>query len=175
MTLRQIVLPFFNHYPGLSHYWWHRLFFVIFGILFIVGGAGGIFAGWIIPYEYYHNENRSVCSNAYPDRSSSFSPAPRIGTRTRTLDDLFIGGSGHLITQEDVNKYWQDRNKKEESMKLFNSCIEDYHYNYAISISTATAGGILVALLVGYLIQLVYFKVILYIFIGSKLREFRKH
>lgn len=136
--IKKILFPFFKKYSFLKKYWWHRLFLVLFIITIIVI--------WLFPWRLAFIENESqikVCNNIYQ--------------AGMTLSDSLLNSSTIPSLSENRGVIWSN----------FSDCLDRSDSSYSENIGWDLIGGMILALLVSYALQFIYYKVFIYIIFGK--------
>ena len=148
MTFRieNILFPFYKKCLFLKKYWWHRLFVVLFFVAII---TIGIFPSYSAIR--YHNARNASCWNAFNSdiKSNGDGYAKEIQTfgidtatgLNKATDDFINGG--------------------------LNICLDSNSSSFPLDLKFALIFGIIFMLLVSYVLQLVYYKIFIYIIFGK--------
>lgn len=161
MNVKKLIFPFLNRNMSLKNYWWHRLLIVVFFILLI---ATPIFVFW----ELNDNETKSRdnCLALYTGYSATINYSQRFEEVTRQQMQLTKDKSSY-----DTNSYSDERNRLQKEWdniyKEINEGVKNCYASNPIHTKLNIGLALFSAILLGYLLQIIYYKVFLYIALGS--------
>lgn len=159
MNIKKIIFPFSTKESGLKNYWWHRLFVVMFCIL-LVASLTLVF----LKLNSIEIKRRSDCLSfvKYPNIYSV-----QYEMVTQQQMELENNKSAHGIDyyNEEKNRLrreWDGISK--DAKQRIDDCLSLNIVHNKSNFGLA----LLSALLLWYLLQVVYYKVILYVALGNK-------
>jgi len=163
MKIKKILFPYSDKESNLKNYWWHRLFIVVFAVLFI-----------LIPNFIFiklNNKNLKASTNCLSFTSG-------YGNETYYNENKFEAITEQQMRLEDnkasydINYYnsEQDRLQKEWD-SLYSDAARRIDKCYAVSQSTLKQNIVITFFSVifsWYLLQIIYYKILLYIAFGKR-------
>ncbi|MCX6743817.1 MAG: hypothetical protein NT116_06335 [Candidatus Parcubacteria bacterium] len=158
MNIKKILFPFSLKNTNLKNYWWHRLFTVVFFILIIA-----IPAFIFLKFNNDEIKGRNNCLS-FTEHLDIYNS--RFEMVTEQQMKLEQNKSSYNINsyndeRDRLQKEWDDIYK--EIHERINNCYAIYPIHIKLNIGLA----LLSFILLGYLLQIVYYKIFLYIVTGS--------
>lgn len=155
MNIKKLLFPFSSKETNLKNYLWHRLFAVIFYILLVVIS--------IIVFLKLNNIADKGFSNCF-DATSFLNEHDYITKQRVKLENDKSSYDINFYNEEKnrLENEWNDNNKKAD--KKVNDCLFAQRINKKLNIGLV----LLSTILLWYLLQVIYYKVLLYIVLGNK-------
>jgi len=156
MNVKKFVFPLSCKETSLKNYWWHRLFAVIFFILLIATPVS-IF----LKLNNVEIKSRDNCLSFNPEiYSGRYEMVTQQRMRLENNKSSYDINS-YNVEQDRLQREWDNINKEEKGR--IDNCFTTYPIHNKLNLGLA----LLSTILLWYLLQIIYYKVLLYVVLGS--------
>ena len=144
--MKKILFPFYKKGLLLKKYWWHRLFIVLFFLTVITIGLFPLYTTF-----KNHSSRNALCFTEYERELQSNIEAYPKNVQTFGINTAV----GFSKADDDLTK------------GILSICLDNDWSNYIGDLKLMPIFGIIFAILVSYGLQLIYYKIFIYVIFGK--------